>query len=113
MDGLTVSLEKGEAGSRSAVQGSVGVLEWRVQAVGSGELRKEEGKMGWALQASFWRRRDLSKDLKHGYRLGKEQACAKRSPEVRSLWMTLPKGCGGERERWFQTWSSSSDSLRG
>lgn len=39
---------------------------------------QEEGKMLSALEkASFWRRRDLSKDLKHESRLGKEASMRK------------------------------------
>lgn len=45
----------------------------RVQAFSLRSSEQEEGKMLWApKKPSFWRWRDLSKDLKHEYRLGKE-----------------------------------------
>lgn len=47
---------------------------------------QEEGKMLWAPEKpSFWRRRDLSKDFKHEYRLGKEASMREESGGYESL----------------------------
>lgn len=76
--GWTDSLEKGKAGSSSAVQCRVRALESRVQALGSEELRAGTGEDELGSGEGFLRRRrDLSRVLKHRYRLGKETSMRK------------------------------------
>lgn len=69
MDELTVFLEKGEAGSRSAVQ--CWNRGFRLQALRC--LEQERGKV-----VGLWKRRDLIRVLRYRYRLGKEVSLRKK-----------------------------------
>lgn len=57
--------------------------------------------MLWAFEKpSFWMRRDLGKDLKHEYRLGKEASMSKEESRVYESLDDSAKGVGGERALW-------------
>lgn len=95
------------AESRWAVQCGVQMLESRVQALGSEELRTEKEKMG-SPEGFFLEEVGLGKDLKHGQSLGKEASMLKEESAGYESLHDCGRGRVGNGALWSQTWSYRS-----